>query len=587
MGLMQSAVETYDAMNGLVGVIQEGKEPLAPVGHLCTRAAIEITITKEGRFVSAQKVEQKIIIPVTEESAGRTSRPAAHPLCEQIGYLIGEDKRKTELYLNQLAEWKDTIPNESLEAVYSYVSGGTIRDDLLELNFLSVENGSVKNDKDLICWRIVGLDHGESAVWTDRKLHSEFIEYYLKKKETDGEQVSMISGNREAPASQHLKGVVALAGNAKLISSNDTTNFTYLGRFLSSEEALSVGYLDSQKAHNALKWVIANQGVMVGKREFVCWNPEGIEVQDPLGALLGRSEQGREPGEYKRDLFLTVMGMKNNLKNRKVVIASFEAATSGRLAVTYFNEFQGSDYLDRLQFWDETFCWNDGWSGTWSPGLKEIVRFAFGVQRGNDDNAKVEVDEQILGMQIQRLLLCRTEKAVFPSDIERALVNKCFNPLSYNARNRRRLQFITCAAIRKYRLDRFKEDWEMALEPERKDRSYQYGRLLAVMEKAERDTYDSDEKREPYAIRLQSIFTRRPAYATRTIVEQLKTAYYPKLSIGQRTYYEKLIGEILTIISNLEADEYNKPLSETYLLGYYLQKNAFYTKKTTKNEEDK
>ena len=43
----------------------------------------------------------------------------------------------------------------------------------------------------------------------------------------------------------------------------------------------------------------------------------------------------------------------------------------------------------------------------------------------------------------------------------------------------------------------------MALEPEKQDRSYQYGRLLAVLEKAERDTYSSDETREPNAIRMQ------------------------------------------------------------------------------------
>lgn len=69
----------------------------------------------------------------------------------------------------------------------------------------------------------------------------------------------------------------------------------------------------------------------------------------------------------------------------------------------------------------------------------------------------------------------------------------------------------------------------MALEKDKKDRSYQFGRLLAVMEKVERDTYDRDEKREPNAIRMQSVFCERPMYASRIIRDSLNP-YFAKLS---------------------------------------------------------
>lgn len=48
--------------------------------------------------------------------------------------------------------------------------------------------------------------------------------------------------------------------------------------------------------------------------------------------------------------------------------------------------------------------------------------------------------------------------------------------------------------------------------------------------------------------------------------------------------YEKLIGEIMAVISEFPDNEYNKPLSETYLLGYYLQKNSLYAKKENDTE---
>lgn len=125
----------------------------------------------------------------------------------------------------------------------------------------------------------------------------------------------------------------------------------------------------------------------------------------------------------------------------------------------------------------------------------------------------------------------------------------------------------------------------MALEPHRKDRSYQYGRLLAIMEKAERDTYDSDEKREPNAMRLQSIFVQRPQNATANIMEQLKRAYYPQLRPGSRVFYDRLIGEIMNEISECK-ENWNAPLEDTYLMGYYLQKRELYQTKEKEQKEE-
>ena len=125
----------------------------------------------------------------------------------------------------------------------------------------------------------------------------------------------------------------------------------------------------------------------------------------------------------------------------------------------------------------------------------------------------------------------------------------------------------------------------MALEPEKKNRNYQFGRLLAVLEKAERDAFDQGEKREPNAMRMQALFVKRPMYASKIIIEQLKSAYYPRLSLGARAYYDKLIGEIMRVISEYPESEIGKPLGEEYLMGYYLQKTSLYTKRNIDNNE--
>ena len=126
----------------------------------------------------------------------------------------------------------------------------------------------------------------------------------------------------------------------------------------------------------------------------------------------------------------------------------------------------------------------------------------------------------------------------------------------------------------------------MALEKDKKDISYQYGRLLAVLEKAERDTYDSGENREPNAMRLQSMYCTRPAETAAKLISHIKGAYYPKLRPGTRIYYDRLIGEIYEQISIHPEAEQTRALKETYIMGYYLQKNALYTKTTNSETEE-
>lgn len=588
MGLLQKALETYEAMEALAGVYEEGKEePLAPIGHIVTKAQIEITIDAEGTFIGARPADKdkKIIIPVTEESSGRTSSPAAHPLCEQLGYLLGDDEIKYDLYINGLMQWcQSAYAHPKARAVLAYVQQRTLRSDLINAGI------SPDKEKDLVCWRVLGLGiNDKAAVWEDVDLMTAHSSYYLSQKQGET-NLCMLTGEDAQITWQHLKGAFSLNGNAKIISANDSSNFTYRGRFAEPEEAASVGYLASQKAHNALKWLISTQGTTQGGRAFVCWNPQGRPIPKPtlpLGIQFEEEEAFPDYQSYRIDLQRKLAGYQDQWQpGEQVIIAAFDAATTGRLAITYYNEMLGSDFLDRLARWDETCCWNDYYNGIQSPLLYNIIAFAFGTPRG--ENGKVEPDEKLIAPQMQRLLSCRIDQAAFPLDIMRALVAKAGNLQIYTKTNRNKLLCITCAAIQKYYIDYKKGEFKLALEPERKDRSYQWGRLLAVMEKIERDTYDADEKRESNAIRMQSVFVKRPGYAFMVIMEKLKNAYYPRLNVGLRTMYERLIGEIMEQLhlSLDEAEDYGKPLTESYLPGYYLQKSALYTKKETEEMEE-
>ena len=289
------------------------------------------------------------------------------------------------------------------------------------------------------------------------------------------------------------------------------------------------------------------------------------------------------PSEYKDELRDVLNSRKADLKlSDGVVLAAFDAATTGRLALTYYNELQAHDFLERLHDWDASCCWPHWKFGIQSPTLRSIIDCAFGIQR----DKWMETDDRVLRQQMQRLIACRVDRALIGADIVKALSDRASRPMAYDHNIWENILFTACAVIRKYRTDRFKEEWNMALEPEKKDRSYQFGRLLAVMEKAERDTYDSSEGREPNAIRLQSIFCQRPMSTADNLEKQLERAYFPRLKPGSRIWYKNLMGQIMGIISEFPQEEWNKPLDNTYLMGYYLQRSALYTKKTDNEMEE-
>lgn len=590
MGLLQKAVETYDAMAHRAGIVYAGeKEPLAPIGHIMARAQIEITLDQDGRFVSARamgKDAPKIIIPATEESAGRTSAPCAHPLCDQLGYVSPHDEKKYALYMNALSHWANSeYTHPKLQPILAYVRGGTILSDLSHAELIALTpEGGPEDEKLMICWVVNGLGEAlNGPCWEDRALMDAFVNYSAAKRRNTSPSLCMITGLMDAPANQHPKGIIPINGNAKLISANDSSGFTYRGRFDDAAQAATVGYAASQKAHSALRWLVANQSAPFGGRTFLCWSPQGVQipkVTGPMGRKSGTAQRTANPSQYQKQLREALSGWKEDLpQSAGVVIAAFDAATTGRLAVTYYNELPASDFLDRLYVWENTCKWENFSYGIQSPTLFQIVSWAFGTPR----NGKAELDDRILGQQMQRLMSCRVDKAPFPLDVERALVEKASYLLLYEGENRQKLLFTACAAIRKYHYDNSKEEWDMALDKNCSDRSYLFGRLLAVADAVEGSAYTGEDRRETNALRMQKAFALRPMAAWRLLEEKLEP-YYKQLNPGLRQYYRKLTQEIVDKLSASDGS-LNQKLDDIYLLGYYHQR-AYRTERADKPETE-
>lgn len=608
MGLLQRAIETYDANTALIGVYRDGHEPLAPIGHILTSANIEITLNAQGKFLAARKVdkkEPKILIPVTEESDGRTSTGfTAHPLCDRLMYIAPDDKAPQKLqeaheqYLHWLHDWEESkYSHPFLRAVRTYVESGTVIDDLKGCYLCKDGSDYEKKKKSIIRWRINACGEEEPACWKNKKLMALFRDYYLDRMNKASERkhaLCMVSGEIDVFVKKHPQSIIPKNGKAKLISCNDPNGFVWRGRFTDKWQASTVGYIASQKAHNALRWLISEQGIQerVGteshaKKVFLCWNPAGKTLPRPMRRMRNAdAEPLQKPSDYKEQLKSTLLSFRKDHQLQDTdcaVLVSFDAATTGRLAVTYYNEITLKTFLERIHDWDAHCCWLAGNYGIQAPNLLQLVDCAFGTQRNNF----LETDDRIQRQHLQRLLNCKLNGGLFPLDILKALTQRASSPLAYDVLNWRKIVHAACAALQKYRYDTKQGGNEMAWELDTKNRSFQYGRLLAVMERAEMDYYTkTNENRQTNAIKFMSEFRRRPFTVFERVNRQLERAYLDRIDAWQVRRYKQLVGEIINILRGFPENELNRQLEDLYLMGYELQRNAFFTKNDTTNHTE-
>jgi CRISPR-associated protein Csd1 len=634
VGLFQNLLETYEKCSDAVGIIPidaEGntneKKILLPIFHMTFKSDICVTIDKSGDFIRATRDSKEItiIIPCTEKSAGRSSGVSAHPLCDQLDYVGGINNKKFDDYLLKLGSWKDNIAE--LNAIYTYISGKTIIRDLLNSGiFKEREFLPQKDELDYEKIRKIGvrfavvMDGDTVNVWESKSLRDAWINHVQSKMICKDRIFDYISGsNVSQVAKQHPKNINSNTGNAKLISCNDEQGFTFRGRFAQQDDAVIVDYIQSQKIHQMLRWLIANYGYAVDSQVVVAWGVDSstevqAKAQDGTIDLFESMEKIKIDSEILTEINLLIYAeYAKNLKNllqgygdankikqhsRKICIAVFDAATTGRMGLVFYQELPEYTYLERIVNWHlDTSYYLTAWkkvkddngkeknipiSYIGAPSFDDIIFAVYGKSRGDKsyDILKKKTRKQ--------LLECMFGSFVFPKNMVEMAANRASNPMSFTDLNGkfsehewRRSINITCALARKFYKQQEKEEIKLELGENRSDRDYLYGRLLSVADRLERTALykaDKQDTRPTNAIRLMSAFQIKP-YATWL---QIYTQLIPYINqLNGAGYFQSLIDSIMVLFKEGEFED-NSPLSPLYLLGFSAQNRAFL--KTNKNE---
>lgn len=592
------------------------KNPILPIAHYITNAHLTVKISQKGEFLSADKIDKNdsvTTIPVTEKSAGaRTSAPCAHPLNDKLQYLAGDytqyvtgknPKDSYFLYTQQLKNWCDSqYTNAAVEAIYAYVSKGSLIGDLVNYGIFEVdENGRLRQDvkingiaqSDVFIRFEIEYDDidKEGRTWLDKSLYDNYIAYYTHDMGNEG--LCYATGNVGPIAEMHPAKLRNAGDMGKLFSAGDTEGFTYRGRFTDKSQVMSIGYDFSQKMHNALRWLIANQGFAVNTMSVTIWESALSPLPDIKCGYsddLWFEEDAAQPiadtvPMYKDRLQKMIFGYKEKFSaGSKVMIMAVDAASTGRDSISMYSELDSSDYLNNIEIWHENTSWYKFSSklkkeiiGSFS--IYDIANCAFGTEQNGHIKCKPETSAKVF----LRLIPCITEGRPIPRDIVNALLIKATNPLAYDENyNYRKVLEVACGMLKKQIIER-KGVCEVGLDENNHNRSYLFGRLLAVAEKAENDSFSDEDKnkRITNARKFHRNFVQNPSVAWQCIFDRLDPAF--KRLGGYRVRYEKLIGDIS---AKFENDDYSlrKPLLPEYLLGYHCQLHELY--KPTKQNND-
>ena len=626
MAWIQKLYETYDACASMIGYsAEQGKRPLLPICHITAQANIEVTLDKEGNFLRASAITDRndatTIIPCTEESGAKVgSKPASHPLCDRLQYLAGDFTKyggtvtsgfandpdePHRNYINILTDWCSKSEHSKTKAVLRYVKKKRLIMDLVKHKVLFLGSNKRflpkkdrKKDKSqsdifdvvsdqgdaLVRWRVEIPGDYEPKLCNDKALWTSWSSYYLSTKKK--EPLCYVTGKDALLSTHHPKYIRAKGDGAKLISSNDTSGFTFRGRFITDTEACGVSLEVSQMAHNALIWLIDRQGK-------VFWvKGDGGRSQPALTVLAWATSEKKilQPTNNSYELFPElasdkpiavdtaqslalklrnkILGYKTELGNTKdVLIMAMDSASKGRLAITYYRELTGSDYLNRIEKWHLGCIWlhqygydreaQKKYNFMGAPAPKDISEAAYGE----------DCDDKLKKATVQRLLPCIIDGQQIPRDIVESAIRRASNRVALEVWQWEKSLSIACALFKKFQE---KEEYSMALDPNRKTRDYLYGRLLALADGLEGWALNkANEDRQTTAARLMNRFAERP-YTTWRTIELALSPYKARLG-GMSKKRQKMIDEVKDLFDPNDFIN-DKRLSGEFLLGYSCQR---------------
>lgn len=630
MNLLTELYNTYNQAleQGLVDKHPDNQTVILPLYHNNMKSngtnIIRIILNTDSSLARVEFVpkDEMIIFPVNEDSVARSgSNPPSHPLVDKLDYITPSDDPKHEKFIDSFSGWYNFLENgeskEYLRIIKKFIMNKDVLEKIIaklfeginykltDYNFEYEDNSGKKVvvrkldlSKIFLTYSINEFNGPINiSVTKNINLHDSYIDYVEANLVSNG--MCGITGEYTYISSKHR----GLLGNAKLVSVSNNRE-TYMGRFNSKEDVFNMGYQTSEKIHLMLKYFLENKNSskwLSEQQYLINWLSSDIQNDSQLDVMASVPLNlfGEEAEENEETNFIPVTLRNSEIgksihqgkitfsKRDDYNVAIIDKSSNGRLSVKYFRKMKASQLLTNLENWHLNNSWerynlNLKKTENKTPSVYEIIMASHAIER----EGRFVLDNGNFSKNLyQQLVKCIIDGSSVPKNY---LVN-----LDLNIRQRMRypnrwvnLMHVACSLLNNEKEGTF----TTMVDKKSTDRSYLYGRLLAIYDLMESRTYERDDRRVTNAIKFWSSYTNNPENIMQTLEEKTKS-YERKLMISNPGLYFKLQREKQEILTKLDENrvesDANKRLDYQFIFGYYSENKFIFTKQEEEIEHVK
>ena len=627
MSLLTALLDSYDYAleNDMVGKPDHFGNILLPMYYNSMKSngknIIELLLSKESDLLEAHLLPEgeTIQFPVTEDSVARSSGVAPHPLVDSASYVIQDEGKRSAAYMEQMENWLAYDDNDFVRIIHDFLIQPGILDVVKQKVKDSEEDEAEKQKKNAVAidfekvfftFSVENYDGLKNiSVSENSDLQARYKVYveYQNANDPSKERITCnLSGKQDYLCIKHQP----LMGTARLVSQITANDENWRGRFTMADQNIKLGMETSQKIHLMAKYLLSGEETRrwLGEQaNMVSWFSDDLSntvafdpsksAEMPAGIfekLLAEQKEKSDAPAISDEMTENIVKSFTNGKrlfsdDATYYIAIFDKISNGRVATKYFRTLSASRLKENLVAWQEKYHWR-GYSKenrdkVFTPSPRRLVLAAYGMER----DGFLEISKKdFLKNQYQNILTALVEGRSIPENFEKALTVNIRHRQNYD-NTWMEVKFCALAVLK----DKggFKD---AMLNRENTDRSYLFGRLLALFERMEAGTFGEKEERSTNAEKMWTSYTNHPATMMMRLRNLLKP-YERKMATSEqnRGLYFKLsrdISEVTNMLHDnydMDSAEVNRPLDYGFIFGYEAQMRDIFTKRNKETEEAK
>lgn len=566
--ILKALYDYYNRCEGLTPKGLENKE----IGYL-------IVIEPDGTFVRIEsrmqdkKTAASFVVLQSVKRSGTKFTP--NYFWDNYEYVIGGKEaniKKHNVFIHIIESFKSGLPeNKNINAISNFYKKYNDIEKVIEKDSLYEDfHKSKKNISFLI--------NGECKIAAEDPDIHDFV--LAQKNEDNKKGLCLVLGEDRSISRLHTT-IKLTKDTGPLVSFKTDRGYDSYGKEQGYNAPISE---DVEFAYTTALNTMLQKGshnkFMVGNRTFVFWASSSKEIaeeaEESLFDMLGYSDTKTDNPNAKieqvRKVFTSIYSgvLKTNLDDRFYILGL--APNSARIAVVYWSDTSLRDFAGMVirHFNDMEIVDNTRKDKRPYMGIREILSAV--TLGGKQSDVTPNLPEAVVKSIFQG--------TPYPYTLFSSCIRRIRAEIGDNGANR-----ITRMAIIKAYLNRQNDNnkkIEVMLDKSNTNQGYLCGRLFAVLDKIQEDANNIHSIRERYMNAASST----PASVFATILN-LSSHHLENISNeGTKVFYEKLKQEIIDKIS---ADGFPAHLDlqdqGRFFVGYYHQRQDFFTKKEKENED--